>query len=248
MLSTRTIYSLAQFLEIQFQDFAGMLLLKHGLRGQTVRITSEVLTDIVAALEDGTEVQLSELLDEISRTRLDLRFRVRVNPREIYDERFDDLERCLLLDGYRFDQSGLIYLDPTVAGAPPLNDDLKIELSSPGLPNSTQVIQKLEASTSEFRKSNPNYNACLNDARVALETLATAIAQARKSSHPGNFDATKWGTIINYFRKTDFINAEEERGLTGVFGFVSPGSHRPLGLSDQEIARLGISFVTGMCW
>ena len=43
-------------------------------------------------------------------------------------------------------------------------------------------------------------------------------------------------------------NREAERGLVGVFGFVSPGSHRPLGFSEAEFARLGRGFVAGMCW
>jgi hypothetical protein len=111
-----------------------------------------------------------------------------------------------------------------------------------------QVIQKLDDSANAFRSSNPNYNACLNDARVALQTLATAIAQARAAAHPGSFDAKKWDSIIAYLRASAFITVEEERGLTGVFGFVSPGSHRPLGLSHQELARLGRSFISGMCW
>ena len=58
----------------------------------------------------------------------------------------------------------------------------------------------------------------------------------------------KWGSIIEYLRASGLITIEEERGLAGVFGFVSPGSHRPLGLSDQELARLGRSFASGMCW
>jgi hypothetical protein len=173
---------------------------------------------------------------------------IRVSPKYRYDERFDDLERCLQLDGYRLDDSGLTSLDPSVVGVVSLDDDLKKELSLSGLPNVTQVIQKLEDSANAFRSSKPNYNACLNDARVALQTLATTIGQARVSAHPGSFDVTKWGSIIAYLRGTGFITTEEERGLTGVFGFVSPGSHRPLGLSDKEIARLGRSFVSGMCW
>jgi len=50
------------------------------------------------------------------------------------------------------------------------------------------------------------------------------------------------------FRAQASSTKEEERGLVGVFGFVSPGSHRPLGFSEAEFARLGRSFVAGMCW
>jgi hypothetical protein len=246
MLSSRTIYSLAQYLALQDQDFAGTLLTKHGLNGWSVQITTHVLSDTVAALQAGSEDQLAGLPDEIARTPGDLRSRV--NPRYRYDERFEDLQRCLQLDGYRLDDNGLTPIDPSVVGVPPLDDDLTRELNASGLLGVAQVIQKLEDSANAFRGSKPNYNACLNDARVALQTLATAITRARAAAHPGSFDATKWGSIIAYLRASGFITVEEERGLTGVFGFVSPGSHRPLGLSDQELARLGRSFASGMCW
>ena len=246
MLSSRTIYSLAQYLALQDQNFAGTLLTKHGLNGWSVQITTQVLSDAVAALQAGNEDHLSGLLDELAITRLDLRSRV--SPKYRYDERFEDLLRCLQLDGYRLDDSGLTSLDPSVVGVPALDDDLKMELSASRLPSVAQVIQKLDDSANAFRSSNPNYNACLNDACVGLQTLATEIAQARSQEHPGSFDVKKWGSIISYLRASAFITVEEERGLTGVFGFVSPGSHRPLGLSDQELARLGRSFVSGMCW
>lgn len=246
MLSSRTIYSLAQYMALQDQDFAGALLSKHGLNGWSVQITTQVLSDMVTALKAASEEQLSGLLGEIARTQRDLRSRV--NPKYRYDERFDDLLRCLELDGYRLDNSGLTSLDPSVVGTPPLDDDLVMELNSSRLPNVEQIIQKLEDSTDAFRSSTPNVNACLNDARIALETLARGIAETRKSAQPGNFDPKKWGSIIAYLRDIDFINIEEERGLAGVYGFVSPGSHLPLGLTDQEFARLGRSFVLGMCW
>jgi hypothetical protein len=246
MLSSRTIYSLAQYLGLQSQDFAGTLLTKHGLNGWAVQITTQVLSDTVTALQAGSEDQITGLLDEIARTPGDLRSRV--NPKYRYDERFEDLRRCLQLDGYQCGDTGLILIDPSVMDVPSLEDDLKRELSNSGLSEVDQVIQKLDDSANAFRGVKPNYNACLNDARVVLQTLATSIAQARVAAHPGSFDVMKWGSIIEYLRASGFITIEEERGLTGVFGFVSPGSHRPLGLSDQEIARLGRSFVSGMCW
>ena len=246
VLSSRAILSFAQFLALQDQGFLGVLLTKHGLKGWSVQITTEIPSDLARVLQQGTEDQVSSLLDEIARTQGDLR--TRVSPKYRFDERFNDLKRCLELDGYRLDPGGLIRLDPSVVGVPPLDDDLKNELNASGLPTAGKILQKLDDSANAFRDSRPNYNACLNDARVALQTLATLIAQSRLPRHPGTFDVSKWGSVISYLRATGFLIDEEERGLTGVFGFVSPGSHRPLGLSDQELARLGRSFVSGMCW
>lgn len=94
----------------------------------------------------------------------------------------------------------------------------------------------------------PNYNACLNDIRVALETLARAIAATRQADGTPPYDQTKWGLTINFLRQVEFITNEEEKGLVGVYGFVSPGSHRPLGISEEQMARLGRSLALGMCW
>jgi hypothetical protein len=252
MVGTRTLHSLAQFLELLDSELVAVLLQKHRLYGSEVdhalqyTYRTGFLTALLASLRAGGESEISTLLDELVRTSSDLRNRV--SPRYRFDQRFDDLERCLQLDGYVIAKGKLVPIDPTIVGSPPVDDDLTRELNESGLPAAGEVIKKLTASVEAFRGSIPNYNASLNDARVALQTLATDIANARLSKHPGSFDPTKWGSVISYFRGSGFISEEEERGLVGVFGFVSPGSHRPLGLSEAEFARLGRSFVAGMCW
>jgi hypothetical protein len=246
MYSTRTRISLAQFLDLQDQGFSALLLDKYDIGGLGVRYTTEVLQELVSALQSAAEGPMGSLLDELVRTQGDLRNRV--SPRYRYDERLRDLQACLMLDGYLLTDRGLVPLDPSIVEEPPVEDDLTRELNASGLSCARAVIQKLEDSAAAFRASPPNVNSCLNDARIALQTLATDIARVRSPSHPGSFDPTKWGSVIAYFRSTGFITDEEEKGLVGVFGFVSPGSHRPLGLSDGEFARLGRSFVAGMCW
>jgi hypothetical protein len=250
MVGNRTLRSLAQYLEIQEGDLIVLLLEKIGLSGDPVSDAmhrhSGLLPAIVESLGTGSETQMSVLLEEIARTSGDLRNRV--SPRYRYDERLADLQRCLQLDGYLLDQGRLISIDPFIVGSPPVEDDLTIELTNSALPKSGEIIAKLNSSAESFRTSPPNYNASLNDARVAMQTLATDIADSRVLTHPGSFERSKWDSVIAYLRSTGFITEEEERGLVGVFGFVSPGSHRPLGFSEAEFARLGRVFVAGMCW
>jgi len=252
MIGTRTIRSLAQYLELQAGELIALLLEKHGLYSQGVadavqyKYRTGLLTVLVESLDASSEPQLFALLDEIVRTSGDLRNRV--SPRYRYDERFTDLQRCLQLDGYIFEQNKIFPVDPSIVGTHPVEDDLTRELAESGLPKSGDVMRKLNDSADSFRASTPNYNASLNDARVALQTLATDIADALISSHPGTFEHSKWGSVVAYLHNTGFITNEEERGLVGVFGFVSPGSHRSLGFSEAEFARLGRSFVAGMCW
>jgi hypothetical protein len=249
MVGKRTLHSLAQFLELLDRETIILLMEKHRLYRDDINALQSrtgFLTALVASVCAGGESEVSTLLDEIVRTSSDLRYRV--NPRYRFDERFEYLERCLQLDGYIIIKRRLVPIDPTIIGTPPVEDDLTRELNESVLPGAGDVIKKLNDSVEAFRVSTPNYNASLNDARIALQTLATDIANARLPKYPGSFDSTKWGSVINYCRSSGFITDEEERGLVGVFGFVSPGSHRPLDFSEAEFARLGRSFVAGMCW
>jgi len=248
VLSRRTVRSLAQFLHLQDRELVALVLEKHGLDG--VRsgdlFGAGFLSDLVNSLDRGSEESLLSLLGEVARTAGDLRSRV--NPKYSYDERFQDLQRCAHLDGYVFENRAFAPVDPTIVGATALEDDLTSSLRSSGLPRADDVIRKLEDSASNFRNSPPNYNASLNDARVALETLATTIAEDLAIRRGASLGASRWGPALARLRELGLITVEEERGLGGVFGFVSPGSHRPVGLSDEEMTRLGRSLVASMCY
>lgn len=197
-------------------------------------------------IRGATQEQLHSLLGEIARTRGDLRNQV--TPRYRFDERWEDLQLCLRLDGYIVNQNGVVPVDPTIEGVAVVEDDLSHELRRSGLQEAEDIIRTMENSAEAFRRNPPDYNACLANARVALQTLATAIARARGQRHPGNFDETRWGEVLAYLRASGLITADEEAGLAGVFRFVSPGAHRPVGLSEQEVARLGRSQVASMCY
>ena len=250
MVSNRTLSSLAQYLGLQDGEFIAVLLDKHSMRGNEVldalRRQGDVSLAVVRSLRSGAEGQVLGLLDEVVRTDGDLRNRVQ--PRYRYDERYGDLKLCLQLDGYIVADEQLVPVDPTIEGTPPIEDDLVQELKASGLTAAGNVIQKLRDSADSFRRSQPNFNSSLNDARIALQTLATDIAETRNQSHPGNFDRNKWGQVVAYLRKSGLVTHMEEEGLTGVFSFISPGSHQPLGAPDAEMTRLGRSLAASMCY
>lgn len=244
MIGSRSRYSLAQFLELQETSFVIVLMNKHGTR---ISIENgKLIMALVDNLRSLPDEDVLFVLNEIIRTRGDLR--ARVNPKYRFDERLADLIRCLELDGYFIRDEQLIQADPSISDTPPLDDDLIQELKASGLPSATEIISKIDGSSESFRKSTPNYNACLNDIRISLETLARSIASIRESEGSPSYDPSKWGSILGFLRKIDFVSQEEERGLAGVYGFVSPGSHRPLGLSEEQMARLGRSLALSMCW
>jgi len=244
MIGSRTRYSLAQFLELHETAFAVVLVSKHGIRISVE--DGKLLTELAGCLRSASDERLLPLVEEIVRTGGDLR--ARVNPKYRYDERFSDLCRCLQLDGYLVEGKNLTQTDPSISDAPSLDDDLLQELKASGLSDAEEIAQKINASSESFRSSPPNYNACLNDIRVALETLVRAIATTQQSPSSPTYEQTKWGSVLGFLKAVGFITQEEEKGLAGVYGFVSPGSHRPVGISEEQMARLGRSLALGMCW
>jgi len=204
------------------------------------------------AVLNANPLSIRELMQEIARARG--RLRNSVSPRYRFDERWRDLSLCIQLDGYALgrDEYGneldqFVPIEPALEGADTAEDDLTKELRRSRISKSEDVIRLLEESANLFR-SGDFLNGCLNNARVALQTLATEIAQARISQHPAVYDPSKWGQVIAYLRKSGFLAKEQEEGLSGVFSFLSPGSHVPIGLSEQEFARLGRSFAVSMCY
>ncbi len=244
MIGSRTRYSLAQFLELYEPALVVVLLGKHQMHSSVGH--GSLLIDVLQSLRSAADEKILSLLEEVARTSGDLR--ARINPRYRHDERFSDLCRCLQLDGYVIENKKIMQTDPSIGDAPPLEDDLIEALKVSGLSETDAIAKKINDSSESFRSSPPNYNACLNDIRVALETLARAIAVTRQVTGAPPYDQTKWGSVVSFLRQVEFITQEEEKGLAGVYGFVSPGSHRPLGIPEEQMARLGRSLGLGMCW
>jgi hypothetical protein len=244
MLSQRTRLSLCQFLALQESTVCTVLHGKAGIFSDLY--PALLLRGLMDALTGADQNALMVVLDEIVRTQGNLRSAV--NPRYRFDERWVDLMQCLVLDGYVVDGREIRASDPSIGDAAPVDDDLLRELGTCGAPRAAEIIRKMNESTEAFRATPPNYNASLNDARVALETLAVDIAESLKAAKDVNYSAAKWGSVISYLRTAGLISLEEEKGLAGVYGFVSPGSHRPVGVSEEQMARLGRSLALGLCW
>jgi hypothetical protein len=248
MLSRRAKLSLCQLLELQDRSNLRVLFEKHGLYNEYLQAEygSPLMDIIQQSITDANDEQLHGFLGEIVRTTGDLRYRV--YPRYRYDERWDDLIRCLLLDGYKVEDKSLLSVDPAIEGAAPVEDDLTAAIIRSELAEKEEIVRLLESSANAFRRVPPDYNACLADVRVALQTLATAIARVRVGTFSGSFDETKWGQVLAYLRTSGLITKPEEDGLSGVFSFVSPGAHIPVDASDEEMARLGRSLTVSMCY
>ncbi len=244
MIGHRTRYSLAQLLEQQDPPLVAVLFGKHGARVSLHH--GQMLYDILNIVRGLGDRPVLDVLAEVVATAGDLRSRI--NPKYRFDERMHDLTQCLALDGYTIEDKRLIQTDPSIADVPPIDDDLIQALQNCGAARKADIVQKINDSAQAFRTSPPDYNASLVNARVALETLASDIALDIASPGQPSFDPTKWGDVLRYLRESGEISVEEEHGLAGVFRFLSPGAHRPVGIPEVQMARLGRSFALNMCW
>ena len=181
--------------------------------------------------------------------------RAAVNPKYLYEERWTDLERCLLLDGYRVigdyrDGYTVVAVDPMIEETAPLDDDLSNELNQSDLADREEIIRLMKNSADNFRAQPPDFNGSLTSARVSLETLAKNIAGIHQTKNPMNGDPAKFGAIVAYLcNQIGFCRQRRRRrGVVGVYSFVSPGAHVPIGFTEEEMVRLGRSMIAAMCY
>lgn len=246
MIGSRTLHSFAQFLELQPPQNTVVLFSKYDVSHPSLH-HDQLLMGILNILRSLPPSTLMQIVAEVVATSGDLRNRV--TPRYRFDERDQDLKQCLILDGYMIEEKRLRQTDPSLSDSP-VEDDLIEALKACGAPRRDDIIAKINDSAAAFRSTPPDYNAALTNARVALETLAgdVAVSVAGGPSAQGTYNPAKWGEVIAYLRNNDEITVEEERGLVGVFGFLSPGAHRPVGIPEDQMTRLGRSFALNMCW
>ena len=112
-------------------------------------------------------------------------------------------------------------------------------MRSSDLPRATGIVGAIEQSARDFVQAPPDYNGCLTNARLALESLARDVATERRRKHPDSFDETKWGAVMSYLRRSDFVTEKEEQLACRVYDLLSEGAHGPVGLTDEEWVRLG---------
>ena len=212
-LSSRSKLSLCQFLLLFRRTSLRLLLDKHGIPHG---IEEEYVGDATAALtesvcEAASATQLGNLVQEIARTGRTLR--CEVEPRYRFDQRWEDLLLCLELDGYGGERdpvlggtTRIVAIEPTIDGAAAVDDDLSRQLQVTGLPNADETARLLDSSATAFRDR--QFNACLTNARVALQTLATSIARAGNENQ-GTFDERRWGQVAAYLRTSGVITPDE---------------------------------------
>jgi len=240
MISNISCSSLAQLLCLLDENFVFVLLGKHNV---DYFVFDEV--GLSAALSDECSAEdKTSLIDEMVRTRGDIRNRI--SPRYRFDERWDDLEKCLLLDGYRIEDKTIHKTSPFIEGEKTVLDDLVNEIEKSSIPQKSEIISHINLSDSAFLKSPSNFNGCLSHARISLETLVRSIAETFNFETPKGNKA--WGSSLAYLREQDFIEKDEESVISSIYTFISSGSHVPIGFSEEEYVRFGRNLTTSICY
>ncbi len=251
MISSRTKASLCMYLTLHEPAYVSLLMARsaietHGMLRQATYFSPSIIDDLITTIDRSNQEDILSLLTNMVSTSGDLR--VRISPKYQHDERWKDLLQCLLLDGFKIQEDELHRIEPTLNGTIAIEDDLGKELKQSNLGEVKGIIRALQNSAEDFRKAEPDYNGCLTNARVALQTLAKSVAKFRQTSHDSSHDDRKWGQVLAFLRTSGLIDIDEEKGISGVFDFTSPGAHRPVGIEEKEMARLGRSLVVSMCY
>lgn len=223
MISNRTKISIKQFLDIMHLETRENLLNKH----------------------DNN----IDLVQEIISTKHFLRNKniATIAPATAFEERFSDLEKCLFLDGYKVETkvenkveiNTLIKIEPIIDGVIAFEDDLTNEIRQTNLSQKKVIIEKIEKSAKCFKSA--DYNGCLSNARIALETIARDEVCDTENSE-------KWGAALIKLKFDEVLNEKEEKMIAKTYTFISDGSHIPLGFAEEEYARYARNLCMSMCY
>lgn len=232
IFSTSTNISLSQFLELFEISLTNILFEKYSMDTDCRNIQ-----DIKESISSSNS--LDSLISELISTKQDLRSRI--SPKYKFDERWNDFEKCLFLDGYKIENNILISIEPNIDGVIPLEDDFTIEINSSTFSKKEDVKRLINESAEAFKNS--DYNQCLSKSRIALETLIRTIAIDKYS----NTNDT-WGSALSNLKTNSFLTQIEEDLMAKTYSFVSNGSHIPLGFTNEEYARYGRNLLMSKCY
>lgn len=198
-LSNKTKISLSQFLQMFGTQHINELFDKYDIE----RISSK--SDISHRIKQTNSDKISHLVREIISTSCSL------NNREYlcnfydnwggFEQRLNDLQKCLFLDGYKAIKDELIKIEPNIEGVIAFDDELTNRLRSCDLLSRQDIIDCIENSANHFKSS--EFSACLSQARIALEALVRKIA-SEKFGKDGDWQRWRLANCNICFRKQFF--------------------------------------------
>lgn len=234
MITLRTKISLFQFLRMLKVLYINEFFAKYDI----AKISNK--NEITKIIEQADNNKIIELIREIISTNSSLNNKDYLENFNDswggFEQRFKDLERCFLLDGYKIDRGELIQIEPNIEGVIAFEDELTNLLRS--LSSTEEIINCIKNSANHFKLN--NLNDCLAQARLALETLVREIVSEKFG------EEKDWQGAISVLEKHKFLNEKEGWLIKNTYGFISEACHQAL--KNEEYARFGRNLAMSMCY
>lgn len=230
-ITIRTKISLSQLYDLYELPFINILFEKNSMDSNCRNIA-----DLKDSITSSGNIQL--LVEETVSTKQDLRSRI--TPRYKFDERWNDFEKCLFLDGYKINGNSLVLIEPNIEGVLAFEDDLTNEIANSSLFRKDEIIQLINDSATSFKTN--DFNGCLSKARISIETMIRGISEDKFTF------TNNWGSSLSKLRIEAFITQDEENAIASTYTLISNGSHIPLGFTEEEYTRYSRNLIMSVCY
>lgn len=244
-LSRHSLSSAAQVLGSLRSDAAEVLVYKHlGVRPE--QMYRPGMFGYVEVLETSDPEAVMELVKELMTVSNAIRASAPAG--DVFDGHWYELQRWLLHDGWMLDGRELVRLSPAAEEATGIRDALIEQLAASGLDAGGAIRRCIEDAAQAFVREPPDFNACTMNVRIGLETVARNAARFRSANGGAPYPSDSWGHALAYLRQSGILNIDEEQVLARVYTFISPGTHVPTGITEEEWARLARTFGLGAAY
>lgn len=223
--------TIAQILHTIPEEAAKDFLLKH--------LSADNYFSYSRAMQDATQDQLRDMITELLTHNKHIRHTAKTE--ENFDCAIEELERWVLLDGWKAENGTLIRVSPAAEESTGIRDKLIEDIKQSNLDPNGEIECAINKSSTNFTSASPDFNGSIANIRIALETVVKRSAE-NIAIKAGKAQIFKWGSAIQYLREKNVIGTDEENVLTNIYTFISPGAHVPKGLSDEEWARLARTY------
>ena len=240
----QTIGSVAQLLAALSADAVDVLLYKHlGVYGDHYGYG---MRGYLEGLKDADADSVTQLVSELIRESATIR--ANALSKYVFDGRLRELERWLLHDGWAVEDGRLVRLAPGAEEVTGVRDRLLEDFEASDLDEDGAIRKCIEDAADSFVKEPPDYNDSATKIRIALETTARRAATRLAAKGATVYAKDSWGKALEYLRQNGVLGTAEEETVARVYTFISPGTHVPTGVTEEEWARLARTFGLGACY
>jgi hypothetical protein len=162
--------------------------------------------------------------------------------KHVFDDAIDDLKRWIFHDGWIVEGTDILRITPMAEEVTGVRDKLLEDLDKSGLDNDTTIRALLDYSSKDFVAQPPDFNGSITKARIAFETVARRAAREIALTRNADYSEDSWGKALQLLNSQEVIDPREEKILSQVYTFISPGAHIPKGITAEEWARLARTF------